>query len=501
MDMVRHLVILILALAFFPVKAQGIICPMDLNEEEYLRVMEARRELRENIAANPLGTDDAINYYVPLKIHIMGTDNGQGYYSLIQLFDQLCELNTHFANAGFRFYLVPDVEFHNDSRFMNLSGTSWQTDPNTSPGAKLSEMTSLFYQDTAVNIYFTSGTGICGMAPFPSTLGRNGVLMENSCANTPSKKTLAHELGHHFDLLHTFQGYNSTNPVLHEYVTREIGIRNCETAGDGFCDTPADYQNSACPFVPDPNKKDLRGDIYLPDPTLIMSYYGDNCQSRFSEQQAVHMRNIIANNTKRKVYLQRVIPDTTQVPNTTHILPEANEDLPHSIPYEFTWEDVGADAYLFTVYRATVLRFETLVSGTSFQYTPLVSDANTTMRWRVKPIRYGKLCSEFTGYRNFRVTGPTPLFENVSGVMNIYPNPVSGSMVRVVLPESYTPGDNAVISLYNTLGVELLRLDNADGFMRSSREFEVNLPSLPAGIYHLGIRSDTGNFISRMVVK
>jgi hypothetical protein len=496
----RILIIITLLLGLcYKASSADIFCPMDLSDEEHLEFMEYRAAIKDKFSAQPLG-DGA--FYVPLKIHLMGTNDGQGFLPLTALFDQLCALNTQFIEADFKFYVVPDIEFHNNSNFINLSPTGWGSG---TAQTKLAEMMGVYFQDTAVNIYFTQGTGLCGLAPFPSFApsygGRTGILMENNCANTVSKKTLPHEMGHHFDLLHTFQGHTSNSPLFHEYVSRTEGIKNCQSAGDGFCDTPADYQNQACPYVPDPNKKDLRGDIYLPDPSLFMSYYGDNCVSRFSGEEINHMRNVINTVNSRKVYLQRVAPDVSAAANTAHVLPALNEELPHSIPYEFTWEDSGADAYLFIVYLASTVRYETIVTGTSAFYTPDLADVNRTLRWRVKPIRWGNLCSDFSSYRNFKVTGATPLFDLAATSMKIFPNPVSKGTIRIELNNGLPLGDNPVVSIYNHLGVELMSLSNSQFSFQGSATLQLALPDLSSGMYFLGIRGNSASYISKLFIQ
>lgn len=57
--------------------------------------------------------------------------------------------------------------------------------------------------------------------------------------------TVAHEIGHWFGLLHTWQGGHSE---FAETVTRDPSdpCYNCETRGDLLCDTPADYGTGWC---------------------------------------------------------------------------------------------------------------------------------------------------------------------------------------------------------------------------------------------------------------
>ena len=93
-------------------------------------------------------------------------------------------------------------------------------------------------------------------------------------------------MGHFFGLPHTFE--------------RDNGLEladgsNCETAGDGICDTPADpyevdepmskwIDSLECRFIY--KGKDANGDYYSPDLANYMSYYGSPCScSRFTDGQ------------------------------------------------------------------------------------------------------------------------------------------------------------------------------------------------------------------------
>ena len=103
--------------------------------------------------------------------------------------------------------------------------------------------------------------------------------------------TLVHEMGHYWGLEHTFEGNG----------TELADGSNCETEGDGFCDTPGDPY---VPFTPSSEWEtdcifdwmgtDANGDFYDPDVGNIMSYY--DCACHFSYEQYLHMANLYTNN-------------------------------------------------------------------------------------------------------------------------------------------------------------------------------------------------------------
>lgn len=92
--------------------------------------------------------------------------------------------------------------------------------------------------------------------------------------------TLLHEMGHYFGLPHTFEGSG----------VELVDGSNCETAGDGICDTPADpfvegedmaEYVSDCRFIS--LKVDANGEYYRPDIGNIMSYYPCTCGFTFGQ--------------------------------------------------------------------------------------------------------------------------------------------------------------------------------------------------------------------------
>lgn len=85
--------------------------------------------------------------------------------------------------------------------------------------------------------------------------------------------TLAHELGHAFNLAHTFEGDNSNN-------TCPIDA-DCTVDGDGVCDTPPHREDDCGPNNPCSN-----AGIWDNSRFNYMSYCGDNVSTRFTAGQS-----------------------------------------------------------------------------------------------------------------------------------------------------------------------------------------------------------------------
>lgn len=213
----------------------------------------------------------------PVKAHIIRSSNGKGGLCLSDLNDIIDNLNDAFSDAYLEFYLSDTVNYIDDDALchFNRENESELTDTNNVSGV--------------INIYFTdyienaSKNSICG---YTNTVGRSDViLMKNDCAKNGS--SLAHEIGHLFSLMHTH------GPDGNELTTELVDGSNCDTNGDGICDTPADPKinsksvDNFCAFTE--IILDANGDRFQPDAQNIMSYSKKACRSHFSQQQLARM--------------------------------------------------------------------------------------------------------------------------------------------------------------------------------------------------------------------
>lgn len=158
-----------------------------------------------------------------------------------------------------------------------------------------SEQIALYGDPNRIDVYIPvmdSLIYICGRASL-NGIQRNPsafVMVRNTATCiAPTSGTLAHELGHYFGLLHTFDTRNGAELA---------DGSNCETAGDGICDTPAD------PFIEgtdsgdwtddmDPCRFDFRGvdangAFYTPHTANVMSFY-EGCLCGFTFDQLTLM--------------------------------------------------------------------------------------------------------------------------------------------------------------------------------------------------------------------
>lgn len=136
---------------------------------------------------------------------------------------------------------------------------------------------SNYYVDNTIDIVLVESIVLpAGASGYADSLGHIVMLKSVLLENTP-----IHEMGHLFGLPHTFEAGN-------ELVRRN----DCQTLGDGFCDTEADphptgeVAGAHCDFQAGP--KDANNDYYTPPLDNYMTYFKP-CRCRFTQEQYNYM--------------------------------------------------------------------------------------------------------------------------------------------------------------------------------------------------------------------
>jgi len=225
-----------------------------------------------------------VNKKFQVYAHIFLDSLGQADYTGDDLSAELESVNDLFSPICISFELCGIDSINN----YEYDSTVWALEEG--------EIKTLFHVKNRINFYIISEiwkgprTKVCGFAALGGIANPdNGmVFMSGGCAS--------HELGHLFGLPHTFEDPGS------EFVNGS----NCETAGDGICDTPADpytgdptivWQGGAdgCEFIWE--GRDSLGMYYQPDVGNIMSYY--SCTCGFTRQQYIKMANTYLNSNPK----------------------------------------------------------------------------------------------------------------------------------------------------------------------------------------------------------
>ena len=152
------------------------------------------------------------------------------------------------------------------------------------------EVQNIYHVNNRINIYLHTELqtpAICGFASLAGVALADDGAVHLKCQGT----TLIHELGHLFGLLHTFEDSGA----------ELVNGSNCETVGDGICDTPADpfipgapiTWTDGCEFIYEGT--DLNGEFYSPDTGNYMSQY-TGCECGFTRGQYIFMAETYLSN-------------------------------------------------------------------------------------------------------------------------------------------------------------------------------------------------------------
>jgi hypothetical protein len=421
------------------------------------------------------------NDTIPLSIHIVGKDDGTGYYKLDHLLTVLCQLNTRYAPVGFYFYMQGPIQYINNTAYYihdYWNGYNMMTSNNVA---------------NTVNLYFVEDpNGACGYY----SPAADAIAIGKSCS-MPNSTTVTHELGHFFGLPHTFYGWEGGPPANPEKVTRTAGA-NCSSTGDLFCDTDADYLAARwnCPYTG--VKTDVNGDYYHPDSSLYMGYATDACMSRFSNQQIGRLQDNLHN--QRSNLLSGSHPTYTTLDTPKVVYPT---DSLYANAKTIKWNKVpGATSYWvkITLGASTILRQEALTTDTTLLMNfNLV--AGYAYRMTVLPLSPMNLCREKPLVKDFTYSTSTPAL-SVSGVtkidgnISLYPNPASR---QVTINLHSVPQGKYTVQLSNVTGQRVqgqtVQHNGAD------QKVNISLQNLPTGMYILKIAGDNAIWTEKLMIQ
>ena len=240
---------------------------------------------------------------VPVVIHIVSMDDGTGGIPVATVRLEIINfVNTRYASINVSFSECGPVNYINSTAYYNLSGDA--------EGNAMSVANNVA---NVLNIYFVNDpNGACGWARFTVDLPSDYIVIANGCADNTS--TLAHEIGHYFDLYHTHET---------SFGAECVNGTNCTTAGDLLCDTPADPtltgNVSAAPgcSYTGVGVDACSSSPYTPSTHNIMSYSQKQCRDIFTAQQNAKILFTIANGRNYLNYSCCVAPAISCSSNIT----------------------------------------------------------------------------------------------------------------------------------------------------------------------------------------
>ena len=415
-------------------------------------------------------------YYLPLKIHIVGDDNGVGYYQLKYLWDLLCTVNKQFEETGFYFYLYGDVHYIANTDYY---AHDWDA------GYQMMAYNNV---PNVTNVYIVEDpAGNCGYYTYDA----DAIAIAKSCSGAEST-TLAHELGHYFSLPHPF---DNVQDIL-EYVDGS----NCDDGGDLFCDTRADILDYRWPCPYNGNDTDPHGDPYNPDETLYMSYAYDHCSNRFSNEQMDAMINNLL--WYREDLLTHPDPSTLVISDSAILTNplEGADNIPHSfVPLE--WNAV-ANA---TFYHVQVTKYSSFAAPLAVNHTidnnalTVVLEPDEEYMWRVRPLSEGYTCTEYSDFGTFKTvmgTGITTIPSEENTIL-VYPTLLSSSQLVYVNATMQSPGE-IVMGIYSVNGMHIRSEAFAAG--TGTNQFTIDASQLSPGIYFLTVQTEGNTYRQKFII-
>ncbi len=415
---------------------------------------------------------------IPFVAHIIRRANGAGGLSSADLNLAMSQMNTAYEQVNFEFVLCSVNYIDNDNHF---GGVSY----STSATSEEYTMALPNLVSDAVNVFFVPyAGGYCGWSSFPSyrnDIGKDWTVMDNRCATNGS--TLAHEMGHYFNLYHTHQGLSS---YLNIYADELVDGSNCGTnVGDELCDTPADPRlssscvNSNCVYTC--NQTDANGDTYTPDPNNIMSYSQKHCRTFFSPEQ---IQRIQRSYIMDRNYLAAgcACPESLSLADD---IPGGNYNAENAIVS--TGIPDPAQAVHFTAGNYIELNHGFLAASTT-EFVASIGDCNNAAR----------LAGKRTVVKNENKTVKAETVNPEKITCKVFPNPFSQeTTIEFSLPET----TKVHLEVFDLTGKSIAIILNHKAMGKGLHQTTFDASQLPDGIYALRINTKNETITQKMIVR
>lgn len=477
-------------LAFlFPLNAQELgPCGTHLGVSPWLRDFQNRMHSLPR-------TNDVL--YLPLQVHVVGTDNGSGRMSRDGVFKAFCTLNEDFVQADIQFFMANPINYIDNSAY-------YEHDFEVGYEMMVSNNFS-----NVINCYIVnSPAGNCGYY-FPGA--PDAIALSRNCTG-PNDHTWAHEVGHYLSLPHPFFGWEGTNhdysqpaPDSWDFATVEkLDGSNCSFAADGFCDTTPDYLdyrwNCNSSGTSNVTQTDPNGETFVSNGTLFMSYSNPSCKGVFSPDQIAAMR---ANVEEERPNLFTIPPNPEEIViqdvEDINVITPQEGTLPEGETVTLSWDPVpNATNYIVQVNPFSffsVVFNEFIVSDNSVEVSGLLSDRD--YYWRIRPYNAYNTCTTYSNATSFTTGTITSSQELLAGEsLQLYPNPARENRVKLRLQTEATT--SAHWQLSDSRG----RLQQSGSFETGNGQTEQSLDvqHLTAGIYFLRIQLEDRQTVRKLII-
>ncbi|MCH7772528.1 MAG: hypothetical protein IIA49_16180, partial [Bacteroidetes bacterium] len=335
-----------------------------------------------------------------LAIHVVQYSDGTGGISQNNLDQKIIDLRYFFEQALFEFYIFKVDSIDND-QYASIDNFD-----------EADELRTINEVASCINVYFVPlFPGYNGLSSFspriqdPVLQSEQGIIIRNEAPGT----TLPHEMGHYFDLFHTFETYFGI-----ENIPRTGGCANWSTDGDMLRYTKANPSdivtfstiNSNCEWDP---KKALPPDEcgysnYNPQANNMMITEVKYCRTTFTEDQKDRMNRTLEVFRPELLWNAVYLENSANNSNAGGTLQVDNEPLYNSGEYAMLEDgnyDIGTNDERFSNYQSSGITYkhnnwnETATDYFLFRNIPVLNDDNQIANF--KDIRYSKIEARLEG--------------------------------------------------------------------------------------------------------
>ncbi|MDQ3046615.1 MAG: M43 family zinc metalloprotease, partial [Bacteroidota bacterium] len=346
---------------------------LKLSDPAYALKVQQNEAVIQNILSNPMRTSGI--YTIPVVVHVLhlGEAVGTGTnISTAQIMSAINNMNDCYSgSAGYpldievQFQLAqrdPDCNSTSGINRINASGTStYGTQGITTANEEIVKALSKWPNAEYYNIWIVSeidnnggGSGTQGYAYFPgagsdvdgavilfNSFGYDptGTIGYNLKAFTRHNSTANHELGHGFNLYHTFEGDDGNSDGNPDQCPVNT---TCSTDGDLCCDTEAHRRDDGdCGAT----GSTCTGQSIVTIVENIMAYSSDVCQVRFSADQKTRMRAAILGARGTLLTSPGLMPVTGSTPSVAKTCSPNSTELSNNFGMGVFGLTIGSTSY------------------------------------------------------------------------------------------------------------------------------------------------------------